>query len=203
MADAALSAPRGLPVGPLGRLGVGLWGIGTLIATEGALFVYLLFTYFYVGATAAPDWLLDARPSFRLSLPITILLLLSSAAAAYGERSVRRGRRGAALLGLGIAILIGILFIVGEWLEWQGKPFRLGTSSYASLFFVTTGFHVAHVAIGVLVLAALFLWTALGYFGPERRHAVAVGVVYWHFVNLVSIAVFLSLYVSPYLGFGR
>ena len=50
-----------LPVGPVGRRGLGWWGVGTLVATEAALFGYLLFSYFYTGATAPPGWLLEPR----------------------------------------------------------------------------------------------------------------------------------------------
>ena len=49
MADVAVAMPEKLPVGPIGRNGIGWWGVGTLIATEAALFSYLLFSYYYTG----------------------------------------------------------------------------------------------------------------------------------------------------------
>jgi cytochrome c oxidase subunit III len=79
----------------------------------------------------------------------------------------------------------------------------LGTSSYASLYFVTTAFHMAHVIIGLLVLAAVLLWTALDYFSPRRRLTVSAGVLYWHFVDVIWLFVFTTYYITPYLGFGR
>ena len=77
-----------------------------------------------------------------------------------------------------------------------------GTSSYGSLYFLTTGIHEAHVVVGIAVLLALFLWTALDYFSPRRRLSVSAGVLYWHFVDIVWLLVFATYYLTPYLGFG-
>jgi cytochrome c oxidase subunit I+III len=98
---------------------------------------------------------------------------------------------------------MGTAFAVVQYFEWRSKTFSLGTSSYASLYFVTTGFHMAHVVVGILVLAAIFGWTALDYFSPRRRLVVSAGVVYWHFVDVVWLFVFTTYYITPYLGFGK
>jgi cytochrome c oxidase subunit III len=202
MVELAIAAPRDIPVGPLGRRGLGYWGVGTLVVTEGALFAFLLFAYYYTGATAQPGWVLETHPSLKLALPDTILLLASSVVAWIGERGILDRQRGKALLGFGGAFIMGLVFALIQGDEWAGKPFGLGTSSYASLYYVTTGFHVAHVLIGLMVLAALFLWTALDYFSPRRRMTISAGVIYWHFVDAVWLFVFFTYYVTPYLGFG-
>jgi cytochrome c oxidase subunit 3 len=202
--DEALAArPEHLPVGPIGRQGVGLWGVATLIATEAALFGYLFFAYFYTGATAPAGWVLDPYPKLSIALPSTVLLLSSSVAAAWGESGVKRGRRGQALAGFVLTILMGAAFLILEWMEWRSRPFMFGSSSYSSLYFVTSGMHILHVIVGLIVLAALCAWTALRYFSPRRRLVVAAGILYWHFVNGVSVLVFVTFYVTPYLGFGR
>jgi len=203
MTEIALAEPRKLAVGPVGRHGVGYWGVATLVATEAALFSYLLFAYYYTGATAQQGWLLNPRPDLGLALPNTILLLASSFVAWLGERGVHNQRRTQALLGFAGAFIMGAVFVLIQWFEWKVKPFSIGTSSYASLYFVTTGFHIAHVLVGLLVLAALFTWTALDYFSPRRRLTVSAGVLYWHFVDIVWLFVFTTYYVTPYLGFGR
>ncbi|HEY6452813.1 MAG TPA: cytochrome c oxidase subunit 3 [Steroidobacteraceae bacterium] len=203
MAEVALAKPVDLPVGPVGRKGVGIWGVGTLIATEAALFSYLLFAYYYTGAIAPPGWLLEPAPKLALALPNTILLLLSSVAAWCGERGVLTRRRPLALLGFGAAFLMGVVFVIVQWYEWHARPFSIGTSSYASLYFVTTGFHIGHVIIGIAVLAALFLWTSLDYFSPRRNLTVSAGVFYWHFVDIVWLLVFATYYITPYLGFAK
>jgi cytochrome c oxidase subunit I+III len=200
---AAATQPKSLPVGPIGRHGVGWWGVSTLIVSELALFGYLFFAYFYTAATAPPGWLVDPSPSLKLALPNTVLLLVSSVIVWLGERSIRRGRRAGAQAAFAVAFLMGGAFVAIQWLEWSSKSFRLGTSSYASLYFVTGGLHIAHVIAGLLVLAALFWWTCLDYFSLRRHLVVAAGALYWHFVSLVSVLVLFTYYVTPYLGFGR
>jgi cytochrome c oxidase subunit III len=203
VAEAVLSRPQNLPVGPIRRHGIGWWGAGTLIASEAALFAFLLFAYFYLGATNRPGWLLEPAPSLKLALPNTLLLLASSVLAWFGERGILSMKRAQALLGFGIAFLMGAGFAVVQLLEWRAKTYGLGASSYASLYFVTTGFHMAHVLVGLVILAALFLWTALDYFSPRRRLVVSAGVLYWHFVDIIWLFVFTTYYLTPYLGFAR
>jgi cytochrome c oxidase subunit III len=189
-----------LPVGIIGSHSGGWWGMVGLILTEAGLFVYLLFSYYYfaIQPHAAP-WPPE-MPALKLSAPNTIILLLSSAAVWWGERSTRRGRRSSQLLGLGIGLLLGIIFIVVQAFEWKSKSFSLTSGPYGSLFFTVTGFHMAHVILGVLILAAILLWSALGYFGPVRSAPVTIGAMYWHFVDAVWLAVFFTFYITPYLG---
>jgi cytochrome c oxidase subunit III len=203
VAEVALAHPQKLPVGPIRRHGIGWWGGGTLIASEAALFAYLLFSYYYMGATNPAGWLLEPAPSLKLALPNTVLLLASSAMVWIGERGILSRRRAQALCGFGVAILMGAGFATVQLLEWRAKTYGLGASSYASLYFVTTGFHMAHVLLGLMALAALFLWTTLDYFSPRRRLVVSAGVLYWHFVDVVWVFVFITFYLTPYLGFAR
>ena len=107
MAEVALAQPRDLPVGPLHRQGVGWWGAGTLIASEAALFAYLLFSYYYLGAVNPVGWLLEPAPDLSLALPNTALLLASSVFAWAGESGVLHRSRALALTGFGVAFALG------------------------------------------------------------------------------------------------
>jgi len=98
---------------------------------------------------------------------------------------------------------MGAMFVAVQWGEWHAKTYDIGTSSYASLYYITTGFHIAHVLAGLGVLAAIFAWTALDYFSPRRQLVVSAGVMYWHFVDIVWLFVFGTYYITPYLGFAQ
>jgi cytochrome c oxidase subunit 3 len=93
-----------------------------------------------------------------------------------------------------------VVFSGLQLIEWHAKKFSMSDNAYASSYFVTTGFHMAHVVGGLLVIAFLFLWTALGKFSAERHAAVSIGGLYWHFVDVVWLAVFATFYLLPHLG---
>lgn len=201
MTDASQSLD--LPVGSIGRHANGWWGMMMLIVTEGALFVYLLFAYYYAAVQHGRDWLPADVPGFKLSLPDTIVLLASSAVVWRGERLLKQGRSGGvAAAYLGVGALMGIVFIAVQGLEWSGKKFTPSSSSYGSLYFTITGFHMMHVAAGVLILATLALWSALGYFDRTRSAPVSIGAIYWHFVDAVWLVLFFTFYITPRLGVG-
>ena len=198
MSDAAFAA-KALPVGSLERNSTAWLGVLCLIATEGSLFAYLLFSYAYFAAQHTKAWLPSPHPSLSYALPGTAVLLLSSAAAWWGERNLKRGGRTQHLLGLGGAILLGLLFLGLQLFEWKSKTFSLSSSAYGSFFFTITGFHMAHVVVGVLILMMVFAWSLAGYFTPRRQAHVMISSAYWHFVDAVWLAVFFTFYLAPYL----
>ncbi|MBC7484113.1 MAG: heme-copper oxidase subunit III [Rhizobacter sp.] len=201
MADATLLYDgHALPVGSKGRLSSGWWGMLMLILTEAALFAYLLFSYFYISAQAIGKFPPGGAPALDLALPGTAILLVGSVTMWWGERGVRAGRNGQLLIGLAVSILLALAFVGLEGYEWAHKDFTPKSHAYGSLYFTITGFHLAHVLVGVLMLAMLFVWALFGYFGIRRHSAVSIAVMYWHFVTAVWVAVFLTLYVVPRLS---
>jgi cytochrome c oxidase subunit 3 len=189
-----------LPIGSKGHLSNGWWGMWCLILTEAALFAYLLFGYFYLASQSHGGWI-PALPKLRIALPNTFILIASSFLLYWGERGIKNGKRGRLLWGLGGTLVLGIIFAFLQGLEWHNKEFTLSTSAYASSYFVTTGFHMAHVIGGLLVIATLLIWTALNKFDANRHAAVSIGSAYWHFVDFVWIAVFATYYAVPYLRY--
>ena len=194
--DEAIQLAQALPVGSAGHRASGWWGMWCLIATEAALFAYLLFSYFYLGAQAQSQWVPE-MPKLRLALPNTILLLASSAVLYWGETGIKSNRRGRLSLALLITILMGGGFAAVQALEWHDKKFRLWDSAYASTYYVTTGFHMGHVIGGLLILLFLLLWSMMGKFDHRRHAAVSIGALYWHFVDAVWLAVFTVFYLTP------
>jgi cytochrome c oxidase subunit 3 len=195
-----LDLDRSLPVGELRRNSTAWLGVLCLIATEGSLFAYLLFSYAYAVTQHGPGWLPTLRPSFAYSLPGSIVLVSSSFVAMWGERGIWADDRRQALLGLGGAAAMGVAFVVLELLEWNVQPFTLSSRGYGSFYFTITGFHLAHVVVGVIGLTAVTGWAALGYFGSRRHAHIANAVTYWHFVDVVWVFVFCAFYLAPYLA---
>jgi cytochrome c oxidase subunit 3 len=198
MAEAAYDPPP-LPVGAMGRNSVGWWGMLCLIATEASLFAYLLFSYYYLAIQRGRDWLPEPHPSIALAGPNTAILLASSVAVWWGEAGVKHDRRRQHLAGLGAGILLGLVFLVVQAFEWKAKTYSLASSSYGSLYFTITGFHMVHVVVGVLILMTVFGWSLMGYFSPRHHARVTIASVYWHFVDIVWLCVFFTFYVSPYV----
>ena len=200
MSDLALRS-QVLPVGSFGRRASGWFGVWCVVATEGAIFVYLLFTYFYFASQSVPDWPPGGLPSLQLAGPNTVILLLSSVALIWAERSgARRDERGRLLGGLALAFVLGCIFAGVQVAEWGSKPFALSSGTYGAIYFTVTGFHLAHVVAGLVMLALLLVWAALGYFSKERHAPLTIGAIYWHFVDAVWVVVFATLYLTPYLG---
>lgn len=191
-----------LPVGAIDTRASGWWAMIFVVFTEGALFAYLLFSYFYLAVQPHPPATFPegGLPDLTLALPNTAVLLLSSVAVGWAQFNIERDDNKRLCAGLLIAALLGMVFLVVQYFEWAGRPFVLASSPYSSLYFVVTGFHMAHVVVGVVMLWALFAWSAIGYFNRVRYAHIHIGALYWHFVDAVWIAVFFTFYVTPYLG---
>lgn len=191
-----------LPVGAIDTRATGWWAMIFVIFTEGSLFAYLLFSYYYIAVQphlpgTFPE---GGAPSLALSLPNTIVLLLSSLAVAWAQFNIEKNDKRHLVWELGIAAVLGMIFLIVQYFEWSGKSFGLSSTPYSSLFYTITGFHMAHVIVGVLMLWALFLWSALGYFNNVRYAHIHIGALYWHFVDVVWLAVFFTFYITPLLG---
>ena len=191
-----------LPVGAIDTRASGWWAMIFMVFTEAALFGYLLFSYYYltVQPHAAGSFPQGGPPSLTLALPNTIILLLSSTAVAWAQFNIQRDNNRRLIAGLAVAVTLGVVFLVVQIFEWAAKPFALSSTPYSSLYYIVTGFHMVHVVLGVLMLAALLLWSLLGYFNRIRYAPIHIGALYWHFVAAVWLAVFFTFYITPLLG---
>ena len=188
-----------LPVGSIGSQTSGYFGVWWVIITEASLFIYLLFGYAYCAMQFPGPWPPSGPPELGLASTDTLILISSSVAVAFGEHSIKQGRRARLTLGLAVGFVLGIVFVAIQLKEWASKGATLSSNLYYSFYFTTTGFHMAHVAIGVLMLGALTTWSALGKFDAARNSPVSIGALYWHFVDAVWIVVFATYYIVPRL----
>lgn len=188
-----------LPIHGRGRVGTPWWGLLCLIATEGSVFAYLIFAYTYLGSQGTGPWPPNGPPDLSLALPATILLIGSSFVLEWGKRAANKGSRGRGLIGVGGAVLLGSTFVALELYEWSTKPFAFSDNSYSSIYFMLTGTHLLHVIVGLFALLILFLWTLVGrVHGAHIQHR-ALATLYWHFVDVVWLFVFTTIYLSPRL----
>jgi heme/copper-type cytochrome/quinol oxidase subunit 3 len=195
-----LSEDRPLPVGSKSSHASGWWGMLALIATEASVFAYLLFSYYYLAAHSNPPWPDGGPPDLKLAVPGTLILIAGSVVMYWGEHGIREGRRGRLTAALIISVLLAAVFLALELWEWFHKSFSLTSSAYSSVYYVTTGFHMAHLVAGALMLLVLLVWNLLGYFTPQRHSGVSVTGLYWHFVTVVWLFLFFTFYISPRLG---
>ncbi len=191
---------RALPVGSEGKRSGGWWGVLALIATEASLFVYLLFSYFYLASQTEQHWPPEGLPALFVPGINTVILLTSSVCVWACERCLQRSMMGWSMTWMALAHILGVIFVAVQLSEWSKKTYNMTSNLYGSLYFTITGFHMLHVIVGVVILMVLLLWIALGYFDHRRYAAVTIGGLYWHFVDVVWLFVFTTLYLLPYVG---
>jgi heme/copper-type cytochrome/quinol oxidase subunit 3 len=172
------------------------------IATEATVFGILFATYFYLRFRNMPAWPPDGieKPTLGLPLIMSVLLLTSSVPMHIAEVGVKKGRQTWLKAGLAGSFLLGAGFLVIMLvLEYPEKlnEFTAQTNVYGSLFFLITGLHGSHVFVGLVMNAWAQVKAARGRF-DEHHHLTMLNVaVYWHFVDVIWIFVFLTLYFSP------
>ncbi len=178
------------------------WGMWALIVTEGSLFGYLLFSYFYLDAQAEQRWPPEGLPELPMPVLNTFLLLSSSVFVWLCERSVRQKRIRRSLGFMTMAIILGAAFVAVQLKEWSKKAYGPASNIYGSLYFTITGFHMLHVVIGLIILSLMMLWISLGYLDERRNKILSIGGLYWHFVDAVWLFIFTSFFLVPYLHWG-
>lgn len=145
-------------------------------------------------------WPPSGAPPILSAAINTAVLLASSLTAWWGQRGIEKGSAGQLGAGLTVSLILGTVFAGVQVHDWTHKTFNPATDARGSLFFTITGVHIAHVAVGLFILACLIVWTALGRLSAKRHLHVTVGVLYWDFVDLVWLAVFTAFFLTPRLG---
>jgi heme/copper-type cytochrome/quinol oxidase subunit 3 len=176
------------------------WGMAMLIATEATIFAGLLASYFFIRASAK-EWPLggiEAPHLTRISL-FTVVLLGSSVPLFWAEAGIKGGLVGRLRVGLLLSFLLGLVFMVNQVLEYEELTFGVRDNAYASLFYAITGLHGLHVFIGLVMNLVVQAKAWKGRITAERHLTAQVFSMYWHFVDVVWIFVFSSLYLSPHI----
>ena len=174
---------------------IGMW---TFIGSECLLFGSLISTYLvYHGKSVA-------GPTTReiLNIPLTsistFVLLMSSLAMVLALAAVTRGDTLWTRVWLATTAVLGFVFLgfqAYEFTAFVHEGLTLQVNLFGSTFFVLTGTHGAHVAVGVLWLVSLLVRSFQGKLGPEKALNVELAGLYWHFVDVVWIVIFTVVYL--------
>ncbi|MEJ7584201.1 MAG: cytochrome c oxidase subunit 3 [Acidimicrobiales bacterium] len=110
-------------------------------------------------------------------------------------RAAEEGDRSRAVRWLLATIGLGALFVANQALEYTELPFSISTDAYGSIFYLMTGFHGLHVLGGLGFMAAVITAIAGRSSQAHSGATVAVCAYYWHFVDVVWVAMFATLYL--------
>jgi len=216
----ALSAPHGLAGGSqhdshptttgIPNRKLALW---TLIGSECLFFASLISTYLvYKGKSLVGPLphtesqcllhgkLQTCEKIFEIPLVTTgtAVLLFSSFFIVLALYGAQKGNRKMLVGWLSATVLAGMFFVgmqVYEFQHFYHKGMGYGTNLFSSTFFTLTGFHGSHVTVGVIWLATLLVLAIKGKISPQRALNLEIAALYWHFVDVVWIVIFPTVYL--------
>ncbi|NRH28180.1 cytochrome c oxidase subunit 3 [Pseudomonas sp. MS19] len=134
-----------------------------------------------------------------LPLLNTILLVSSSVTLTLAHHAMRKNHRTQLKVWLALTIILGLAFLgfqAEEYIHaYNELGLTLGSGIYGATFFMLTGFHGAHVTLGVLMLSIMFIRILKGHFNADQHFGFEAASWYWHFVDVVWIGLFVFVYV--------
>jgi cytochrome c oxidase subunit 3 len=177
--------------------------VGTIVwlSSELMFFAALFAMYFSIRATPIGE-LQWAEHTKVLNLPyaltFTTILVLSSITCQLGVFRAERGDVHGLRRWFTITFIMGLVFVLGQVNEYRNlvhEGIKINSDGYGSMFYLTTGFHGLHVTGGLIAFIFFMIRTTLSRFTPAQATAAIVVSYYWHFVDLVWIALFAMIYL--------
>lgn len=191
------------------------YGMIMFIASEVMFFVAWFWAYFDValfpgeaiqferaaltGGVWPPEGIQTFNP-WHLPLFGTLILLTSGTTVTWAHHAMLENDRQSVKWGLWLTVLLGVAFTCVQAYEYITAYFGFSGHIYGATFFMATGFHGAHVIIGTIFLAVCLWRVYLGHFTPKQHLGFEFAAWYWHFVDVVWIFLFASIYVWGYGG---
>ena len=176
------------------------WGMVGMILIETVVFAALITTYFYLKSGSA-FWPQDqiSRPELLLPTINTLVLVASSLPIYLADKGIQKGSQTRLKLGLIGSFVMGLIFLVLKYIEYSGLNYDWTTNAYASIKWTIIFFHSAHVIALLLKTVVVGTLAFQGHFNERRNAAVQANGIYWHFVVIIWIPLYFTLYLSPYL----
>jgi len=174
--------------------------VGTIVwlSSELMFFAALFAMYFSIRAADYHMWQIHTP---KLDIPYatanTIVLVLSSVTCQLGVFAAEKGDVFALRRWFTITFVMGLIFVLGQANEYRTlvhEGVRLNGDGYGSMFYLTTGFHGLHVTGGLIAFIVYMIRTTMGRFTPAQATSAIVVSYYWHFVDVVWIALFSMIY---------
>ncbi len=131
----------------------------------------------------------------------TVILLSSGATVTYAHHKIREGDNKKAAQGILLTVLLGAIFTGFQAYEYIHATFKFTGGIYSSTFYLATGFHGFHVLVGTVFLFVCWIRTRAGHFTPEAHIGLEAAAWYWHFVDVVWLFLFASVYWWGSLGY--
>ncbi len=187
LARPSSAAGRGIDAAMLGVL--------LFIASEVMFFAGLFAAYFSIRAEH-PLW---PPPGFTIDIVtaaiLTVILVSSSFTMQYAVSRIQKGDRTGMIRGLTVTLILGVAFLLGQLYDYHSLTFGISSGVYGTLFYTMTGFHGLHVTAGVVTMGIVLIRALQGQFSSRHYTAVQAVSLYWHFVDIVWIGLFTTLYI--------
>jgi cytochrome c oxidase subunit 3 len=178
------------------RVEAGMLGMFLFIASEIMLFGSFFTAYFFVRVVNGTPW---PTPPFHLpvfvALVNTCILVTSSFTIHWATQSIKRGNRAGLQAGLVLTFLMGLTFLLTQMIEYARVGFATHDGAFGTVFYCLTGLHGAHVFVGLSILFFMTMRAFRGHFSAEAHHGVEIGGIYWHFVDVMWIVVYATVYL--------
>jgi cytochrome c oxidase subunit 3 len=178
------------------RVDARVLGMLLFIASETMLFGSFFTAYFFIRVSGSDPWPL---PPFHLPVFVagvnTAILVTSSFTMHWALQSIKRGNRSGLQAGLVLTFLMGLTFLLTQVTEYARIGFAPHDGAFGTIFFCLTGLHGAHVFVGLTILLFVTIRAFRGHFSPEHHHGVEIGGIYWHFVDVMWIVVYSTIYI--------
>jgi cytochrome c oxidase subunit 3 len=182
-----------------GGISSSLLGMVLFIASEVMFFGGLFGAYFTI-RSAATQWPPPGTPHLTTwyAAILTTILVSSSVTMQLGVWAIRRNEERRLVLWLAVSLLLGLAFLAGQANEYRQlieEGMTLSSGVFGSTFFTLTGFHGAHVAGGAAFIVIVLLRARSGQFTARHHDTVEMASYYWHFVDVVWIGLFSTIYL--------
>jgi cytochrome c oxidase subunit III len=184
------------PANHSSRVDAPLLGMLLFIISEVMIFGAFFTAYFFIRIAEGEPW---PAPGMHLPVPValvnTLILVSSSFTLHWAELSIKRGNRFGFKAGMLTTFLLGCTFLFIQINEYANLGFAPQDHAQQTVFYSLTGLHGAHVFIGLLILLSVTVRAFRGHYSPESHRGVEVPGIYWHFVDIMWIVVFTTVYV--------